>query len=185
MIGKTKLRWLAVGTIALLAVAGGLFAWRPWQGDEPQLELTLTQKRILRRAFDGAPPVIPHPPLGASCVACHTPTGMEVPGIGIAPANPHLQTAGMGAHSRCQQCHVFATTDEVFVASDFRGLRPPLHGDRLYLHAPPVTPHRLFLREDCTACHSGVAARDEIRCTHSERTNCKQCHALCPSGAVQ
>jgi hypothetical protein len=32
------------------------------------------------------------------------------------------------------------------------------------------------MREDCAACHESVAGRPEIRCTHPERVNCRQCH---------
>ena len=31
---------------------------------------------------------------------------------------------------------------------------------------------------DCLARHAGPSARQEIRCTHPDRTNCLQCHAL-------
>jgi nitrate reductase cytochrome c-type subunit len=63
------------------------------------------------------------------------------------------------------------------VANDFQPLPQNLRkGDRLYAHAPPVIPHGVFMREACAACHEGVAARSEIRCTHPERVNCLQCH---------
>ncbi len=42
--------------------------------------------------------------------------------------------------------------------------------------APPVIPHQLLMRENCAACHTGPAAREEIRCTHPERVRCAQCH---------
>ncbi|MCA9078373.1 MAG: hypothetical protein KDA93_25325 [Planctomycetaceae bacterium] len=134
--------------------------------------------RASRRAFAGAPPVIPHPPLTGTCNSCHTPDGGRViPTIGIAPANPHTQTRGMSAVSRCKQCHVFNQTDDMFVDTEFVALsasRPK--ADRAHISAPPVNPHELFMREDCNACHSGPAARPEISCQHSERIRCQQCH---------
>ena len=42
--------------------------------------------------------------------------------------------------------------------------------------APPVMPHSAFMRENCLACHSGPAAREEIRTPHPERPRCGQCH---------
>ena len=133
--------------------------------------------RAERRAYDGAPPVIPHNPFGVACTSCHNATGIEVPEVGFAPPSPHELTTGMSAMSRCQQCHVFATTTEVFAKNDFGGLRQDLRrGSRLYPHAPPVIPHAGFMRENCAACHSGLAAREEIRCTHPERVRCQQCH---------
>lgn len=42
--------------------------------------------------------------------------------------------------------------------------------------APPTIPHKTFMRENCTACYSGAAAREEIRTPHPERSRCRQCH---------
>jgi nitrate reductase cytochrome c-type subunit len=143
----------------------------------PSTSLTASTIRADRRAYDGAPPVIPHEQLGASCTACHTTTGMEVPGKGFAPANPHLHTSVVGRTANCRQCHMFAETIDEFAASNFIGLRQDLRrGDRLYAGAPPVIPHPIAMRENCRACHTTPAARPEIRCTHPERTNCVQCH---------
>jgi len=133
--------------------------------------------RAERRAYDGAPPVIPHVAFGSPCTQCHTAQGAEVPGVGFAPASPHRDTPGIGEVANCRQCHVFRRTDEIFVASSFEGLPQDLEpGDRLFAGAPPVIPHPVFLRENCLACHTGPAAREEIRCTHPERVNCRQCH---------
>jgi cytochrome c-type protein NapB len=141
-------------------------------------QLTPSAVRAERRAYNGAPPVIPHGALGPSCAVCHAETARDVPGIGFAPPNPHLKTHGMSDAARCQQCHVFQSTKEVFVVNDFRPLlQDPRPGERLYAHAPPVIPHGLFLREDCAACHAGAASRPEVRCSHPERVNCLQCHA--------
>lgn len=136
-------------------------------------------ERVSRRAFAGAPPVIPHPPLTGQCADCHTPAGGRViPDIGIAPANPHTLTAGMSAESRCRQCHVFQQSEEVFVDNEFSGLHfDDYTGDRATASAPPIVPHFAFMREDCRACHCGPAARPEIVCNHADRVRCQQCHA--------
>jgi cytochrome c-type protein NapB len=173
---RRKRTWLL--GLAGLVVASGAIGWffLPRRGamDEPDR----FQVRAARRAYDGAPPVIPHAPLGGACTDCHTATGRELPGLGIAPANPHLRTPGLSAASRCQQCHVFRTSDDLFTASAFEGLpQKPRHGPRLYADAPPVIPHHVFMREDCNACHSGQDARPQIRCSHPERARCLQCHA--------
>ncbi len=140
-------------------------------------ELTSSTVRAARRAYDGSPPVIPHAPLGAACIECHTAEGKESPGLGFAPANPH--THKVGATRNCRQCHVFSEAAESFVESEFVGLRQGLRrGDRLFNGAPPVIPHAVFMRENCAACHSGATARPEIRCTHPERVNCGQCHVV-------
>lgn len=150
------------------------------QQNDPNASLrpTSSRDRAERRAFAGAPPVIPHPPLSGKCTTCHTPTGGKlVTDIGIAPANPHTQTPGMSEQSRCKQCHIFHSADEIFVASEFTlwtGL--PNVGVRAHAKAPPTVPHEHFMREDCAACHSGTAARLEILCRHAERLRCEQCH---------
>lgn len=143
---------------------------------QPGAVKTAAATRALRRAYDGAPPVIPHQDFGASCLSCHL-TGMAVPDVGYAPTVPHANVESPGAMSRCRQCHVFAQTDEVFRENGFVGVAQDLrHGDRLNDFAPPRIPHQLFLRENCLACHSGPAAREEIRCSHPERDRCQQCH---------
>jgi cytochrome c-type protein NapB len=135
------------------------------------------QVRSERRLYDGAPPVIPHPGFGAACTSCHDMRGVEVPGIGFAPPAPHEKTSGLSAISRCEQCHVFVQTHELFVPNVFAGLEQDLrHGDRLNALAPPTIPHRVFMRENCAACHTGPAAREETRCDHAERVRCLQCH---------
>jgi cytochrome c-type protein NapB len=142
-----------------------------------RVTLTSSAVRAERRLYDGAPPVIPHPPLNISCTECHTATGKEAPPIGFAPANPHARTDGISGTRNCQQCHVFRRDEQLFRETEFVGL-PQRFGqtDRLYPGAPPVIPHRVFMRENCAACHSGPAARPEIVCRHIERRNCQQCH---------
>jgi hypothetical protein len=133
--------------------------------------------RAIRRAYDGSPPVIAHAPIGAACTQCHNERGVEVPGLGYAPPSPHEKTAGLSALSRCQQCHVYRQTDALFAATSFEPLSQDLRkGTRLYGGAPPVIPHLVQMRENCSACHTGPAAREEIRCDHPERARCQQCH---------
>lgn len=130
-----------------------------------------------RRAYAGAPPVIPHAPFGASCTECHHEEGLAVGGVGFAPPSPHEETAGLSALSHCRQCHVFQETEQLFRASAFAGLDPsPRRGERAFPGAPPVMPHPAFMRENCLACHAGPAARAEIRTSHPERQHCRQCH---------
>jgi hypothetical protein len=146
---------------------------------------TSASGRAERRAYDGAPPVIPHDNLGIRCVQCHDHDGLFVPDLGYAPANPHLQTRGISIESNCRQCHVQQNSKTQFVANAFEGFPQDLRkGDRLHEFAPPVMPHRVFMREDCTSCHDGPAAREEIRCSHPERSNCRQCHVPAVTATV-
>ena len=133
--------------------------------------------RAQRRAYDGAPPTVPHESFGAACTSCHDERGQAVRDVGFAPASPHDNTSKAGGTARCRQCHVFRTTDDLFVNSEYEGLPQDLvAGDRATAGAPPRIPHRVLMRENCGACHDGPGAREEIRTTHPERRRCRQCH---------
>lgn len=169
------LRLLRSMTIGLLLVGFGCGESGPYAEES----VILVKNRPERRAYRGAPPVVPHPPLSGKCTSCHTPEGRTAPGIGQAPANPHLETPGMSERSRCRQCHVFKGTDEMFRPTRFAGLAVGAgEGERAHRFAPPTVPHRHFMREDCLACHAGPGARPAIRFDHPERSRCLQCHVL-------
>jgi hypothetical protein len=168
--------------IELLAPTAALFwggcgeRWVEVPGDEGAVKSSAAV-RAERRAYDGAPPVIPHVSFGADCGACHDVQGIAVEGVGFAPASPHVGTTVAGNTQRCKQCHVFRTADDTFVESEFVALRQDLRsGGRLNPISPPTIPHRILMRENCVACHSGPAAREDIRTSHPERTRCRQCH---------
>lgn len=166
--------WLVLVTISLLGCGA------PHGVEVPGREgatKTAARDRAERRLYDGAPPVIPHRGFSSPCISCHNAEGMAVEGMGFSPPSPHEITAGLSAISRCQQCHVERLTEDVFVASAFVGLEQNLRrGRRLSELAPPVMAHPTFMRENCLACHSGPAAREEIRTPHPERARCQQCH---------
>jgi nitrate reductase cytochrome c-type subunit len=174
--GPRRLRATALVILgAAMATAATAGIWG--SDEEPDATKTPAAERSLRRAYDGAPPVIPHARVGVDCTRCHARQGMQVPDLGYAPPSPHEQTAGLSALSRCEQCHVFQTTNEVWRGSDFEPLRQDLRqGLRFHPLAPPVIPHKVFMRENCAACHTGPAAREEIRSSHPERDRCRQCH---------
>jgi len=143
----------------------------------PGAKKSSAHERAARRAYDGAPPVIPHANLGGDCTACHNARGVAVPGLGFAPPSPHEDTKGIGATARCRQCHVFRETEAEFKPSHFVGFAQDLRrGARLNAAAPPVMPHPVFMRENCHACHDGPAAREPIRTPHPDRVRCPQCH---------
>lgn len=172
----SRTRMVSASALFVLLIAGLVWLF-VFQGSEPLI--SSWDKRVERRAYSGAPPVIPHRSFGSPCITCHQTQDKVLPDIGIAPANPHLQTAGLSESSNCRQCHVFRNSDDVFVATNFLGTNQGYQpSSRLYATAPPVVPHRLFMHENCLACHHGQAVRPEIRCTHPERINCKQCHAF-------
>jgi cytochrome c-type protein NapB len=139
-------------------------------------KLASAKMRAARRAYNGAPPVVPHPVQStndAACYACHS-QGMKLEGV-RASVMSHRYLAN------CTQCHAppppaalqaFATP----VDSKFVGLPAPERGQRAYSGAPPVIPHTQWMRENCNACH-GQQGWSGMKSTHPWRTNCTQCHA--------
>jgi cytochrome c-type protein NapB len=138
------------------------------------------------RAYPGAPPAIPHDVDPSwlrtqACNTCHA-RGGWAPAFGAyTPLTPHPQ------YANCMQCHVDGAEGSLFVDNDFvpaawpeldqQALTwDPTDADDLGSSPPPM-PHALQLRGNCLACHSGPAAVAEIRTSHPERANCRQCHA--------
>lgn len=126
-----------------------------------------------RRAYDGAPPRIPHETTdslpGVNCLSCHAQGGWVERFKAFASITPHPE------YTQCRQCHVPQAAAGLFTASRFeRGpspeARPAFDG------APPPMPHGLQLRENCSTCHVGPGAMSGIRTSHPERIQCMQCH---------
>lgn len=134
------------------------------------------EERSLLRAYEGAPPVIPHPIADLNvqtCRACHA-QGLQA-GDKVARMVSHTYLPN------CTQCHVEA--NGVFLGSEsgttntFVGLRSSGYGGtRAWAGAPPVMPHTTFMRTNCVSCH-GEHGYDGWRPDHLSRTNCVQCHA--------
>jgi len=131
------------------------------------------------RAYPGAPPSIPHPVKykrslgGNTCNQCHQKGGFVAKFDAYAPVTPHPELIN------CRQCHVTENTNSTFRAFDKDKMNPPKIGEGInnaMPGSPPMIPHKLQMRENCIACHAGPSAPKEIRVTHPERVNCRQCH---------
>jgi cytochrome c-type protein NapB len=136
-------------------------------GDEEK-RLALAQ-RAARRAFDGAPPIIPHPIMQHgtdACLVCHEHGARIGNLVATKMSHPLL--------GNCTQCHIEGGGSDAALDSLFAGLAPQ-RGERAFAGAPPQVPHPTAMRSDCLSCHgpTGLAA---LRCTHPERQNCFQCH---------
>lgn len=144
----------------------------------PAERAAIVAARAERRAYDGAPPTVPHPvdQRGApACLSCHE-NGMRVRDR-IAPVMSHT------AYASCLQCHAptrALPTHEpppasVATTSRFVGRASAGAGVRAQPGAPPQIPHATFMRERCESCHgvwaSGLAG------SHPSRQSCTQCHA--------
>jgi nitrate reductase (cytochrome), electron transfer subunit len=160
---------------------------------------TLATVRFLR-AYPGAPPRIPHPLTADefrtdACKTCHERGGYSVRFAAYVPVTPHPERgiclqchvgvdSVIGApapnpnpNARCPQCHGpsgGAPRPEARATwpTTVWPQLPRLTQDR----DPPPIPHDLQFRENCLTCHGGPAAVAEIRTTHPERANCRQCH---------
>jgi nitrate reductase (cytochrome), electron transfer subunit len=151
-------------------------------------------RRAVRRAYDGAPPTVPHPVderAVPNCSVCHQ-DGARIGDV-IAPAMSHAP------FQSCQQCHVpgAVTAPPLVAANDahgqsssapwatkneFTALRFGGVGERAWIGAPPVMPHPLWMRQQCDSCH-GVSGHPGLRTSHPERQSCVQCHA--PQAALE
>lgn len=140
--------------------------------DEKRAVLTA---RAQRRAYDGAPPTVPHDitERGApDCLVCHE-KGATIGGK-RAPVMSHAR------YTSCPQCHVPANAPllpprEDATPNEFVGLESSGPGTRAWPGAPPTIPHSTQMRSECSSCH-GVGGPNGIRTTHPSRKSCTQCH---------
>jgi cytochrome c-type protein NapB len=142
---------------------------------DPAVKLATLGERATRRAYNGAPPVIPHAVdqrTTQACLACHE-EGLRV---GKRPASrlPHPFMIN------CTQCHVeqdsAALQPFTLAANQFVGAAAPLEGPRAWPGAPPLIPHSTLMRSDCLSCH-GPGGPPGMETTHPWRRECRQCHA--------
>ena len=131
--------------------------------------------RDQNRAFNGAPPTIPHAieqMSAESCLACH--------GEGFKSETLRISKMSHQFLASCTQCHVENSpkhmTASLFRENTFVGLPAPSGGPRAFAGAPPMIPHSTWMRVNCLSCH-GFASEQGIRTTHPWRQNCQQCHA--------
>ena len=131
-------------------------------------------QRQHNRAFNGAPPTVPHKTEGMSiesCAICHT-AGTRSTSLRI-PAMSHPSMPN------CLQCLVESQSEALApmnpVDNLFAGLPAPRQGVRAFTGAPPQIPHSTWMRDNCLACH-GPSGLKGIQTTHPWRANCRQCH---------
>ena len=146
---------------------------KPSEAEKERSTLT----RASRRAFNGAPPLIPHAveqTSDAACYACH--------GHGMRIDDRVANRMSHGFLANCTQCHappppkIFADV-QVSVDNGFVGLPAPMNGERAFPGAPPTIPHSTWMRDQCLACHGSQAGWSGLESTHPWRISCQQCHA--------
>lgn len=139
-----------------------------------EMKLAALADRAKNRAYDGAPPTVPHPvdsQSAASCLACH--------GEGIKVGDRVASKISHSVMTNCTQCHV--EQSKAPVETSFVGVYRAGPGERANRGAPPTIPHQTWMRENCNSCH-GLVTRPGTRTTHPWLSNCLQCHA--PSAAI-
>lgn len=159
---------------------------------------TLATYRSLR-AYPGSPPRIPHgltpiETLKGGCNTCHEKGGYSQRFGAYVPITPHPEMGaclqchvgdvklmstplpGMDPSARCRQCHAAGALLWRDSSTGWKPLPWPQLASTPGQLSPPPIPHSLEFRGNCLACHSAPAAVKEIRTSHPERANCRQCH---------
>ncbi|NWK56714.1 hypothetical protein HW115_13910 [Verrucomicrobiaceae bacterium N1E253] len=170
--------------------------WRNALADLPRQPMQLVEQKPLeieerrdvlsdrssRRAYDGAPPMIPHAINYQdvnSCTVCHDQDANILIAGRRSPAMSHQFMAN------CTQCHApmeglamlqHSGTVGLVVDNQFIGASHSGAGSRAFPGAPPTVPHRIAMRQNCMSCH-GPGMPDAITVSHPMRMNCLQCHA--------
>jgi nitrate reductase (cytochrome), electron transfer subunit len=139
-------------------------------------------RRGERRAFDGAPPIVPHAidqRQAASCLSCHgQPTligSVAVAQISHPPYQNCLQCHAAGAGPAPGWASPVRPPTLQLASNDFVGVTPPTATQRAFDEAPPVISHPLWMRENCMSCH-GAGGSSAVRPDHGGRQSCLQCH---------
>jgi nitrate reductase (cytochrome), electron transfer subunit len=177
------------GDLAIDPMPGGrrgahprtLATWRGlrlYPGAPPRIPHGLTPEETLRggcktcherggysQRFGAYVPVTPHPEMGA-CLQCH---------VGDARLLP-TPLPGTDPSARCRQCHSAGGMLSKDSALNWKPMPWPELAGVSGGHSPPPIPHGLEMRGNCLACHSAPSGVKEIRTSHPERANCRQCH---------
>ena len=173
----------ASGAVPSIPSEEGVFKRSEFALDYTKMPVDENHQRSLEtyyenRAFYGAPPYIPHEVsedrnMGENnCLKCHENGGYTSKFKMYAPVTPHPEMIN------CRQCHVPQQTNTVFKGTNFAKNSAPKIGNNALVGSPPIIPHQIQMRENCLSCHAGPGAPKEIRVTHPERVNCRQCHVL-------
>jgi cytochrome c-type protein NapB len=167
----------------------GMFEPQAFLAAEQKEETLPATQRTLdlyysRRAYPGAPPRIPHALLdkrtmgGKGCNGCHAKGGYMPAFEAYTPVTPHPEW------TNCLSCHVPAAEKTTFRGSEFVPASRPVILEAPLPGGPPPVPHSLDNRTNCSACHAGPGAVNEIRTPHPQRQNCRQCHVSPEAGTV-
>ena len=142
----------------------GVFQRSKFALDYANMPIDKNHERSLKtyynnRAYHGAPPNIPHPVKNDltvgdnTCLQCHENGGFTQKFNAYAPVTPHPELVN------CRQCHVEVKTNGTFKPFAYRQVKAPKVGINNAVLTRPSAPK-------------------EIRVSHPERVNCRQCHVI-------
>ncbi|MDH4200056.1 MAG: nitrate reductase cytochrome c-type subunit [Spirochaetia bacterium] len=142
-------------------------------------------QRAKSRAYEGAPPVIPHFITKSGtryCLSCH--------GKGIVFEREARVMNQKNALSKitphptwvnCLQCHVIQNDVRLFHKNKFKTFRLA-HPEKIAKTgeevAPPLRPHQEENRENCVVCHLSKTADSSIIPKHGMMEGCEACHMV-------
>jgi nitrate reductase (cytochrome), electron transfer subunit len=162
---------------AVAALGMEVFPVEPLKAGTPEERVRAAAVRKEHRAYDGAPPTIPHEVDHQDvpgCLSCHE-KGMKLGGR-VAPRISHP------SYQSCVQCHVVGDSPRPLARypdipkNGFVGMASAGNGSRAWGGAPPTMPHSTHMRDECSSCH-GPTGLPGLRTSHPERQSCVQCHA--------
>jgi cytochrome c-type protein NapB len=183
-----------------------MFAIDPMEDPErPAHPRSLATYRSLR-AYAGAPPRIPHGLTPAEfqtggCRTCHERGGFSQRFGAYVPVTPHpemgaclqchvgdaqlmaIPLPGLDPSARCRQCHAPGATRWRDSSVNWVPLTWPRVSTVTRGQNPLAIPHGLEMRGNCLACHAAPSGVAEIRTSHPERANCRQCHLSGAAGS--
>ena len=187
------------GEAQVFRTAPGMLAIQPSGPRERAAHPRTVKTYRFLRAYPGAPPRIPHAIRAEefrtdACRTCHQRGGYSLRFAAYVPVTPHpergiclqchlgedslmaIPVPAADPNLRCPQCHGSGGAPRAAATLTWAtSVWPPIQATTEGEFPPPI-PHHLQFRENCLACHSGPSAVAQIRTTHPERANCRQCH---------
>jgi len=143
----------------------------------------MREKRESLRAYEGAPPVIPHSinrTTSDYCLVCHEKGVIfEAEAVVMNQKNAQAKITPHPQWVNCIQCHGLRIDDSKFRKNKFMPYRitsTPFTKTKDNEGTPPAMPHMLQNHDNCIVCHLSKTAYATIIPEHGETEGCPLCH---------
>lgn len=181
-ITMKKIWKFQIQKVVFAALATGiLLSWSGCSEKNPREDFA--NRRKVLRAYEGAPPAIPHPVLKSGahyCLNCHSKgTVFEKDAEILGTKNAVAKISPHPTWVNCLQCHVPQNDVALFHKNKFKTFRlahvkkETIAGEE---PVPPQMPHHMQNRENCVVCHLSKTADPSIIPKHGMRESCEACH---------